>query len=144
MPMIDVTAPKGALSPPVRDKLVKQLTDCLLKWEGAPEGSQAAQEIAWVYVHEAQEGTFYVGGRNPERPRFRIQVTTPEGGLDDERRAGLVEDISGIVEAVIGPAGSGLNHWVLLSEIKDGSWGAGGRIFRHADIKAVVRTGNPA
>ncbi len=141
MPMIDVTAPKGALSPPIRDALVKRLTDCLLKWEGAPADSTAAQAIAWVFVHQTEADHFYVGGANPAEPRFRIEVTTPEGALDDENRAGLVKEIAEILEATVGPAASGLNHWVLLKEIKDGGWGAAGRIFRHKDIKAVVRAG---
>lgn len=144
MPMINLTAPAGALSPAACDTLVKRLTDCLLKWEGAPADSAAAQAIAWVYVSETPDGCFYVGGVNPSEPRFRIEVTTPEGALDDDSRAGLVKDIAGILEAVVGAPAAGLNHWVLMREIKDGGWGAAGRIFRHKDIKAIVRAGRAA
>ena len=142
MPMIDVTLPKGAITAPVRDDLVKRLTDCLLKWEGAPVDSASAQAIAWGFVHEVEHGCLYVGGANTSPPRFRLEVTTPEGALNDERRVGLVKDISEILDAVVGAPAAGFNHWVLLREIGDGGWGAGGRIFRHSDIKAVVRAGN--
>jgi phenylpyruvate tautomerase PptA (4-oxalocrotonate tautomerase family) len=139
MPMIDITAPTGALAAPVRDALVKQLTDCLLKWEGASPDSAAAQAIAWVYVHEIETGNFYVGGSNPKAPRFRFEVTTPEGALDDDRRAGLVKEIDAIVEGTIGAVGAGSNHWVHFLEVKEGGWGAAGRIFRRSDIVAFVR-----
>lgn len=144
MPMIDVTVPKGALSPAVRDDLVKKLTNCLLKWEGAEVESPAAQAIAWVYVHEMEAGAFYVGGAAPAAPRFRLEVTTPQDMLDDERRAGLVGEIAGILEATVGAPARGLNHWVLLKEIKDGGWGTAGRIFRKSDIQAAVRSGATA
>lgn len=144
MPMIDIFAPKGALSVKARDTLAKRLTDCLLKWEGVSDGNTAIQALAWVYVHESETGAFYVGGARAAEPRFRIEVTTPEGALDDERRAGLVKETAEIVEATIGPVAKDTNHWVLLKEIKDGSWGAAGRIFRHADIKAIARAGRAA
>src|SRR5882724_4480685 len=64
MPMIEVTAPENALDKPTRDRLMKRLTDTLLKWEGAPIGSAAAQAIAWTYYHEIPDGFFYVGGAN--------------------------------------------------------------------------------
>jgi phenylpyruvate tautomerase PptA (4-oxalocrotonate tautomerase family) len=139
MPMIDITAPKGALAAPVRDVLVKRLTDCLLKWEGAAPNNAAAQAIAWVYVHEIETENFYVGGTNPKEPRFRFEVTTPEGALDDDRRAGLVKEVGTIVEDALGAAGAGLNHWVHFREIDEGGWGAAGRIFRHKDIVAFAR-----
>lgn len=144
MPMIEVAAPAGALPPETRDKLMKRLTDTLLKWEGAPEGNTFAQAIAWAYFHEMPAGHFYVGGAAVADLRLRLKVTTPEGMLNDETRKGVVEEIGRIVDEEIGPKASGLNHWVLLREIKDGNWGAGGRIFRRTDIIAATRDGGAA
>jgi phenylpyruvate tautomerase PptA (4-oxalocrotonate tautomerase family) len=139
--MIEVTAPAGALDKEKRDRLMKRLTDTLLKWEGADPGNIAAQAIAWAYYNEIPDGRFYAGGENPAGPRFRLDVTTPEGALNGETRAKLVEEIAGIVADETDGKGAGLNHWVLLHEIKEGGWGAAGRIFRRADIAAAVRGG---
>jgi len=141
--MIEVTAPENALDKPTRDRLMKRLTDTLLKWEGAPIDSAAAQAIAWTYYHEIPDGFFYVGGANPSEPRFKLKITTPEGALNDESRAGVVGEIGGILDEVVGPAAAGINHWVLLREIKDGGWGSAGRVFRHEDIKAAVGGKHP-
>lgn len=141
MPTITVTAPEGALDKAARDGLMKRLSDTLLRWEGADVGNAAAQAIAWTYYNEVPSGFFYVGGVNPEGPRFKIEVTTPAGALNDETRAKLVQEIAGIVGEIAGDAGAGLNHWVLFDEIFEGGWGAAGRIFRRADIVAAVRGG---
>lgn len=144
MPTFTVTAPAGALDKAQRDALMRRLTDTLLKWEGAAPDNAAAQAIAWTYYNELPEGFFYVGGANPAAPRFKIEIGTPQGALNDKSRAGLVADIDAILAEVVGPAASGMNHWVLLGEIMEGGWGVAGRIFRHADIVAAVRGGATA
>lgn len=130
MPVIEVTAPYKALNQETRDILMKQLTDTLLKWEGAPEGNAVANAIAWAYYYETPAGLFYVGGENPSEPRFRIKISTPE--------------IAAIVEDVIGAPAAGFNHWVILREIADGSWGSGGQVFRAADIRSLVENAGAA
>src|SRR4051794_28733334 len=37
MPMIEVTAPAGAIPPEGRDELLEELAGTLLRWEGAPD-----------------------------------------------------------------------------------------------------------
>lgn len=139
MPMINVTAPEGALDQASQDTLLKRATETLLKWEGAPLDNALIRASAWSYYHEVPAQNFYVGGEVAQAPKFRIEITTPEGVLDDEKRAGLVADIGKIVDEVIGKAGAGYNHWVLLSEIKDGGWGVAGGITRLADLRAAAQ-----
>jgi phenylpyruvate tautomerase PptA (4-oxalocrotonate tautomerase family) len=138
MPTITVTAPAGAVAPAARDKLMKRLSDTLLKYEGASLDSAAAQEIAWTYFAEAPAGQFYVGGKPSSAARLKIEVTTPEGQLDDVSRTQLAQAIETIVKAEVQSA-AGHGHWVLFHEIVDGHWAAAGRIFRRADIIATVR-----
>lgn len=139
MPTITVTAPKGALDKAVRDALMKRLSDTLLKWEGADVSSPVAQSIAWTYYNEAPADGFYVGGVATSDPRFKIDVTTPQGALTEDTRGELAKEIGEIVEDMTGAAGAGLNHWVLFHEINDGAWAAAGRIVRRADIAAILK-----
>ncbi len=139
MPMIEVTAPEGALTKDQRDTLMKRATEALLVREGAPLDSPFIRAQAWSYYHEVPDGFFYVGAAPAQSPKFKFKVTTPQGVLTDESRAGIVSDIAAIVDEVIGAPGSGANHWVLLREIKDGSWGGAGRITTLADIRAASR-----
>ncbi len=140
MPMIELTYPEGALAADARDRLVEEVTGTLLKWEGAPD-NEVARSIAWAYVDERPSGFFHVGGRPPAEPRYRVRLTVPEGALDDERKAGVVAEITRQVLAAEGAADDPENAarvWVLISEVPDGNWGGAGRIFRLRDIAELI------
>jgi phenylpyruvate tautomerase PptA (4-oxalocrotonate tautomerase family) len=136
---ITVTAPKGALDQAKRDRLMKRLSDTLLKYEGADIASKAAQDIAWTYYVEVDPGFFYVGGAPSSLPRLKIEVTTPQGQVNDVTRTQLAIALGAIVAEEAGPGSAGGNHWVLFHEITDGHWATANRIFRRADIIAAVR-----
>lgn len=140
MPMIELTLPKNALSKEKTAELVDRLTQTLLRWEGAPPNSKAAQEISWGYVNWVDEVN--VGGKPAAQPRYRVITTVPQGALrDDEARNGLVADVT---RAVIEAEGSqddptaASRIWCIINEVTDGNWGGNGRIFRLKDIAALV------
>jgi phenylpyruvate tautomerase PptA (4-oxalocrotonate tautomerase family) len=146
MPMIDLTLPRDALAPEARAKLVDDLTAALLRWEGAPD-NEATRSISWAFVHELPEGGVNVGGHPAERPRYRIQLTVPEGTpklhgpLSEESRNGLVEEATRLVlEAEGAPFDfeNAMRVWVHIHELPDGAWGGAGRIFRMKDIAAFA------
>jgi phenylpyruvate tautomerase PptA (4-oxalocrotonate tautomerase family) len=130
MPMIDVTYPQGALDDDTRTKLVEDLTTSLLRAERAPD-TDFFRSITWVYVHELPEGGVNASGAPVTEPTFRVMVTTPEGALSDRRRAEMVE--SGTA-AVLDAAGlsdeDSMRVWIVMREIDEGSWGAGGQVVQ--------------
>jgi phenylpyruvate tautomerase PptA (4-oxalocrotonate tautomerase family) len=136
--MIDLTLPRGALAERTRDRLVEDLLATLLRWERAPDNPRS-KSLAWAFVHVAD--SVAVGSSPSGLPHYRVGITTPHGALDDDRRAGLVADVT---ELVLRAEGSpvipehAFRVWVLLSEIAEGSWGAEGRIWRMRDIAAFV------
>lgn len=137
MPMIDLTMPRGALDNDAKAGLMRELTHTLLKWEGAAPGNEAAESIAWTFVHEPELVT--VAGRSSELPRYRVVVGVPEGSLDDRTREGLVVEVTDqVLRAESGgkepvPADA-RRVWVIVNEIPDGHWGGGGHIVRLTDI----------
>ena len=139
MPMIEVTAPAGAIAPAARDELLDELAGRLLHWEGAPD-TEFFRANAWVYFDEIPAESLYVGGRPGGEARIRVDVTTPEGALSQRRRAGLVADVH---EAVSGAASltpeEGYRIWILCREIAEGSWGAGGGIVEFAALRAASK-----
>jgi len=149
MPMIEVTAPAGAIAPDAREELLDQLAGRLLHWEGAPD-TEFFREISWVYFNELPADGLYVGGRPGGAPRVRVEITTPEGALSQRRRAGLVADVHAAVSRAAGISPEdGLHVWVLCREIAEGSWGAGGAIVEFEQLRAASkaereRTGEPA
>lgn len=138
MPMIELTAPKGALDNAAQDSLAKTLTDTLLKWEGAPVDNPVAQAISWLFVDEKEQGTFYVAGAPIREPHWKVKITVPEGVLDDEKKAGLVADVTQIVADFTEDSEVGPRTWCIIREVKDGNWGSDGEIFRRRDIVKAV------
>jgi phenylpyruvate tautomerase PptA (4-oxalocrotonate tautomerase family) len=136
--MIDFTLPCDALSTNVRDRLVDDLLATLLRWERAPDNARS-KSLAWAFVLVAD--SVIVASSPSGLPHYRVRVTTPQGALDDERRAGLVADVTELVLRAEGSpvtAEHAFRVWVLLDEIADGSWGAEGRIWRFRDVATFV------
>jgi phenylpyruvate tautomerase PptA (4-oxalocrotonate tautomerase family) len=142
MPMLDAFIPEGALSDEAEERLLSDLTEILLRHEGADPSDPAARSIAWVYLH--RPASLYVAGEPAEEPRYRIIASVPEGQFDDERRQALVEAVTErVLDAEDGAyERNPLRVWVFASEIPDGTWGGGGRIVTLADIVGFV-VGDP-
>ncbi len=138
MPLIQVTAPQGVLNKKDQDALMSQLSNAVLKSEGADISDPAAQALVWAYYDERPDGACYVGGKNLEKAPLCIAVTTPEGALNDETRKALVEEIGAIVDTIVGSFEGRLNHWAMLHELNEGGWGGAGQIFSLAGIQAAM------
>ena len=138
MPMIDLTLPEGALDADTTARLVDDLLAALLRWEGAPD-NERSKSLAWAFVNVAE--VVSVASSPSGLPHYRIAVTTPQGALDDARRAGLVAEVTELVLGAEGTPSSpedAFRVWVLLGEVAEGSWGAAGRIWRLRDIAGFV------
>lgn len=138
MPHIHVTAPQNALSKDQQDALMSNLSNAVLKAERAPIESAGAQSLVWAYYHEQPQGTSYVGGKAISEPPFRIAVSTPEGALNAVSRDELAAEVGQIIDGAIGAFPDRLNHWIMLYEVAEGSWGGGGQIFPLAAIQSVM------
>lgn len=137
MPMIQLTVPTGALTPQGRASVQRELAAVLLRWEGAPD-TEFFRAQAWSYLHELPVGAQTTA--EDDAPRFRVDVTVPQGAVSDRRKAGLVKEAT---EVVLRAAGLGEADaprvWVLINEQAEGTWGAGGGIVRYADLVALAK-----
>ena len=143
MPMIDVTLPEGALSEEQRNALGTRLTNTILKWEGAAE-IPFSRQITVVYFDERPAASVYVAGEQETQPRYRVLITIPEGSIkEDERKAGLVEEVTRDVLEVDGSDDetASFRVWVFIHEVPDGHWAGAGQIFRLRDIVKLARSG---
>src|SRR4051794_27018869 len=126
MPMIEVTAPEGAIAPDAREELLEELAGRLLHWEGAPD-TEFFRSISWVYFNEIPADGLHVGGRRGGEPRIRVEVTTPEGALSQRRRAGVVADMHAAVSRAAGVAPRGGVYVLgLWRGNAGGGWGGRG------------------
>ena len=145
--MIDVTCPQGALDDEARAEVVEKLTATLLRHEGAPD-TERTRAITWVMIHELPAGNFGVGGKSPEKPHYRVMVTTPEGTLFHgpnplaiNQRKKMVRDVTDIILRAEGGEDDELDAarvWCLLTELPDTYWGAMGQVISISDILAYA------
>jgi phenylpyruvate tautomerase PptA (4-oxalocrotonate tautomerase family) len=141
MPMLDAYIPAGALEPAAEERLLAELTDMLIRNEGADPTNPQVRSIAWLFVHRPE--AVYVAGSPAPAPHYRFVASVPEGQYEPERRQAMVRDIT----AAVLDAEQGAHErdprrvWVFTPEIPDGTWGALGTIVTLADI-ATFATGD--
>lgn len=142
MPMIDVTIPEGALKPEAETRLLKELTDILIRAEGFdPDSNKVAQSVTWLFLH--RPAAIHVAGVRSDKPRYRIVPTVPEGQYTDAARAALVKEVT---DAVVRADGGKFEEvsarvWVFPMEMPDGQWGSRGGIRRLPEIQAMLGGG---
>jgi phenylpyruvate tautomerase PptA (4-oxalocrotonate tautomerase family) len=138
MPMLDAFIPEGVLSAEAEKQLLSNLTDILLRNEGADPNNPTVRSIAWIFLHRPAE--VFVGGEPAAEPRYRIVASVPEGQFDDERRKSTVEEITAaVLDAEAGAyERDPMRVWVFTNEVPDGTWGGAGRINRLADIAGLA------
>ena len=138
MPMLDAYIPEGALSPAAEERLLADLTDVLIRHEGADPDNPLVRSIAWVFLHRPQ--AVLVGGAPAAEPRYRFVASVPEGQYDAERRSAMV---AAVTEAVLDAEDGAYERdparvWVFTPEVPEGTWGGAGRIVTLADIAAFA------
>jgi phenylpyruvate tautomerase PptA (4-oxalocrotonate tautomerase family) len=138
MHLIQITASQGTLNQIDQDALVSRVSDAVLKAERAPVTDPGAQVLAWATYQELPEAAVCVGGQVLEQPPLRVNITTPQGALDTTTRAELAAEVGEIVDDFIGVFEGRLNHWIMLHEVAEGSWGGAGQIFPLAGIQEAM------
>lgn len=138
MPMIDALIPEHALAPEAETRLLKELTDILIRAEGYDPSNVNAQRVSVLHLH--RPAAVFIGGEPSKLPRYRIIPSAPEGQYTDEVRANLVKEIT---EAVARAENTPFRDiaprvWIFPTEIPDGEWGANGVINRLPDIHAML------
>lgn len=74
-----------------------------------------------------------------------VNITVPEGSLSQEKKERMIELVT---DAVVEAEGYGDAvkpiTWVIIHEVKDGSWGAAGRPVKLEDLAKLVKGGQEA
>jgi len=69
-----------------------------------------------------------------------VNIRVPEGSLSQEKKERMIELVT---EAVVEAEGYGDAvkpiTWVIIDEVKDGSWGAAGQAVRLEDLAKLVK-----
>jgi phenylpyruvate tautomerase PptA (4-oxalocrotonate tautomerase family) len=134
MPMIDVTAAAGTF----RDKptLTKALAEAMMRWEKVPPIDFFSSNTA-AFIHELPADS--LSNARGDTNYVRIEILTPVGILDREKKLGVVREMTDIVAAAAGDPSVADRTWVLISEAPDGGWGINGHAYLNSEIADSAR-----
>ena len=134
MPMIDVYAVAGTFRKKL--ELTKALASAMMRWEKVPNIPLFSENTA-AFIHDMPADSMSdAGGSNRH---VRVQVLTPVGVLDRDKKVGVVKEMTEIVAAAAGDASLAQRTWVLIAEAPDGGWGMAGHANTNAEIAEAAR-----
>jgi phenylpyruvate tautomerase PptA (4-oxalocrotonate tautomerase family) len=134
MPMIDVYAVAGTFND--KRSLTKDLTAALMRWEKVP-GIALFLENTAAFVHELpSDALSNAGGDNNY---VRVQVLTPVGVLDRDKKLGVVREMTDIIAAQARDPSLVDRTWVLITESPDGGWGIDGHAYTGVELGEKAR-----
>ena len=134
MPMIDVYAATGTFRD--RKTLAQDLAKAVMRWEAVPQIALFKENTA-AFVHDLDRDALAnaVGDSN----YVRIQVLTPVGVLDRDKKLGVVKELTDIVAAAAGDPTQVERTWCLIVESPDGGWGLDGYAYTNVEIAQAAR-----
>jgi len=134
MPMIDVYAVKGTFGS--KPELTNALTAALMRWEKVPHISLFLDNTA-AFVHDLDaDAMATASGRSNY---VRVQILTPVGVLDREKKLGVTREMTEIVAAQAGDPTLAERTWCLITEAPDGGWGIDGHAYTSDEIGEAAR-----
>jgi phenylpyruvate tautomerase PptA (4-oxalocrotonate tautomerase family) len=138
MPRLDLTVPADTLSDEGKQELLRDLGAALLRAEGAPN-TQFFRSITWAHLHELPAEAIQTPDGVAE-PHAIIDVSVPEGALNDERKGRLVEEATKLVLDATGwGENAGVRVWTLIRDVPEGNWGAAGQIVHFEQLRAAAK-----
>ena len=148
MPLVRLTYPRGALSAARKRQIAASLTEIVLDAE-VDAVTETGRLVTVVQFQEVSPDDWAVAGElraaatNPP-DHFIVDVIVLEGLLEGARRTAVHRRVTEAFQKAFGEGGDPLlplRVWVLVHDVREGSWGAGGGTVSALDVAQFI---NPA
>jgi phenylpyruvate tautomerase PptA (4-oxalocrotonate tautomerase family) len=144
MPIMNVSYGAGDLDDASKAKLAKQLTDVMIRMEGGAN-TKGGRAFAWVLFNELARGDWWAGGESGSAyisppGRFLVHVSIPEGYMNAQHKSEVQAWVTDACLAATETSGEDVGHsiQVIIDEIPEGHWAAGGHTISLAKIADSV------
>jgi phenylpyruvate tautomerase PptA (4-oxalocrotonate tautomerase family) len=146
MPLVRLTYPRGALATAQKREIAETLTEVVLDAE-VDAVTDAGRLVTIVHFNEVAPEDWAVAGELRSTAvappdHFIVDVFVLDGLLEGERRSAVHQRVTeAFRRAFGGPAADpmlALRVWVLVHEIREGSWGAAGRTVSALDVAQFI------
>jgi phenylpyruvate tautomerase PptA (4-oxalocrotonate tautomerase family) len=119
-----------------RKALAKDLAAAVMRWEAVPQISLFKDNTA-AFIHDLPPDS--LANASGDSNYVRVQVLTPVGVLDRDKKLGVVKELTDIVSAAAGDPTLTERTWVAVVESPDGGWGIDGYAYTNAEIAQAAR-----
>jgi phenylpyruvate tautomerase PptA (4-oxalocrotonate tautomerase family) len=154
MPFIRVNCPKGALTADQKAKLAPRLVEALIRQEIDPV-TEIGTAATGFFFNEIEVNNCFPGGvpltEHPEKTFWTVEAFVAASFFSQPRRDEMQTDIAKAFIDILGHDGSVLDRegirispaylmrlHVVVIEIPEGSWGAGGQTIDTEKISKLI------
>ena len=143
MPVIQLYYAKGMLDPASKNEMGKRLTEVLLTMEGGAR-TPGGLAFASVLFTEVPAEDWWVGGKIDDTPirthsRLLARVSIPEGYMSQQHKSEVHASVhAAMMESLGATREDGSGALVIIEEVSEGNWGAGGHTISLAAIANTV------
>lgn len=145
MPIMNVRYPASRLDKAAKAALAARLTDVLIRMEGGAN-THGGRGFATVLFNAVDEDDWWVGGSTGDTfvsssGKFLVHVTIPEGYMNNVHKSDVHAGVTHAIAQVIGGSdqvGADNSIQVIVDEVPEGNWGAGGRTISLESIADTV------
>jgi phenylpyruvate tautomerase PptA (4-oxalocrotonate tautomerase family) len=145
MPIIKLHYPVGRLDKETKATLAQKLTNVLVQMEGGAN-TDGGRAFAAVLFTAVAEDDWWVGGGIDDKfvapgGKFLAYVTIPEGYMNTGQKAEVHAWVTTAILDTIGggdDSAAGRSIQVIIDEVPEGNWGAGGRTISLESIAGSV------
>jgi phenylpyruvate tautomerase PptA (4-oxalocrotonate tautomerase family) len=107
-----------------------------MRWEKVPEIALFLDNTA-AFIHDLPADALSTA--RGDNNYVRVQVLTPVGVLDRDKKLGVVKEMTELVSAAAHDPDLVNRTWVLITEAPDGGWGIDGHAYTGAEIGEAAR-----
>jgi len=145
MPLVRITYPRGALTPEQKRQIAGALTEIVLDVE-VDAVTDAGRMVTVVHFNEAAADDWAVGGQLRSTAagapnHFIVDLIVLEGLLEGARRSDAHRRVTDVFRHAFGENADPmlpLRVWVLVHDVREGGWGAGGYAVSALDVAQFI------
>jgi len=134
MPIMNVRYRAGSLDRTAKETMAQRLTEVLIGMEGGAN-TRAGRAFAWVILTEIPASDLWIGGHADNTfvsstGAFLVNVIVPEGYMNAAHKSEVHAAVTSVITQVMSgssQAGVAASVLVVIDEVTEGNWGAGGR-----------------
>ncbi len=134
MPIMNVRYRAGSLDRTAKETMAQRLTEVLIGMEGGAN-TRAGRAFAWVILTEIPASDLWIGGHADNTfvsstGAFLVNVIVPEGYMNAAHKSEVHAAVTSAITQVMSgssQAGVAASVLVVIDEVTEGNWGAGGR-----------------